>query len=58
MTGIYGDGVDDMTRKMALEPFIDEVLRKLAGDGNVGFGIQKGRKQWYLVPDQKASAKV
>jgi glyoxylase-like metal-dependent hydrolase (beta-lactamase superfamily II) len=49
VTGIYGDGVDETTRVLALEPFIDEVLRKLAGDGKVGFEIRRGRKMWYSV---------
>ena len=58
VTGIYGDSLDDHTRTMALEPFIDEVLRKLAGDGRVGFEIRKSRKRWYLVPVQRSNSSV
>lgn len=48
---MYGSSVDETTRTLALEPFIDEVLRKLAGDGKVGFEIRAGRKKrWFLVP--------
>ncbi len=50
VTGMYGDTVDETTRTLALEPFIGEVLRKLAGDGKVGFEIRKGCKKWYPVP--------
>lgn len=46
---IYGDAVDESTRTMALTPFIDEVLRKLAGDSLVAFAVRGGRKRWYAV---------
>ena len=49
ITCIYGDSVDEGTRTLALNPFIDEVLRKLAGDCKVGFEIRNGRKKWYSV---------
>lgn len=47
---MYGNSVDEQTRTLALEPFIDEVLRKLAGDGMVGFEKRSGNKKWFLVP--------
>ncbi|KAI8934143.1 hypothetical protein NX059_008898 [Plenodomus lindquistii] len=47
---MYGASVDETTRTLALEPFIDEVLRKLAADGKVGFENRSGRKKWFLVP--------
>ena len=49
VTEIYGQSLDESTRTLALEPFIDEVLRKLAGDGKVAFQMRGGRKKWYLV---------
>lgn len=51
VTEIYGDSLDHSTRTLALEPFIDEVLRKLAGDCRVGFQIRRGEKErkWYSV---------
>lgn len=52
VTQIYGTAVDEMTRSMALEPFLDEVLRKLAGDFKVAFKIRAGKKQWYLIEQQ------
>jgi hypothetical protein len=55
VTGIYGDAVDESTRTMALEPFIDEVLRKLAGDGRVGFEIRSRQKRWHSVPKKRCN---
>ncbi|CZT15482.1 related to metallo-beta-lactamase domain protein [Ramularia collo-cygni] len=46
---IYGDSLDEQTRSMALVPFIDEVLQKLAGDGRVAFQMRGGAKTWYSV---------
>lgn len=49
VTEIYGDSVEESTRTLALEPFIDEVLRKLAGDNKVAFEMRGGKKKWYSV---------
>ncbi len=49
VTEIYGDSLDEGTRTLALEPFIDEVLRKLAGDSQVAFEKRGGKKKWYSV---------
>jgi glyoxylase-like metal-dependent hydrolase (beta-lactamase superfamily II) len=46
---IYGTSLDEQTRTLALEPFTDEVLRKLAGDGKVAFENRWGKKRWYAV---------
>ncbi|KAJ4369755.1 hypothetical protein N0V83_005519 [Neocucurbitaria cava] len=46
---IYGTALDETTRTLALEPFTDEVLRKLAGDGKVAFETRFGKKRWYSV---------
>ena len=46
---IYGESLDEATRTLALEPFIDEVLRKLAGDSKVAFEMRSGKKKWYSV---------
>ncbi|KAH8711844.1 beta-lactamase-like protein [Phaeosphaeriaceae sp. PMI808] len=46
---IYGLSLDEQTRTLALEPFTDEVLRKLAGDGKVAFERRSGKKRWYSV---------
>lgn len=44
---IHGEGLDDEVRKMAIEPFMDEVLRKLAEDGVVAFRLKGGKKKWF-----------
>lgn len=49
VTAIYGASVDEGLRQQALEPFIDEVCRKLAEDGLVGFQIRAGVKRWFAV---------
>lgn len=49
VTAVYGEGMDDGLRKQALEPFMDEVLRKLAADGMVGFELRKGVKNWFAI---------
>ena len=49
VTVIHGDGIDEQVRGMALEPFMDEVLRKLAEDGKVAFEIKGGEKRWFGV---------
>ncbi|CAE7178495.1 hypothetical protein PTNB85_02851 [Pyrenophora teres f. teres] len=55
---MYGSSVNEITRTLALEPFIGEVLRKLAGDGKVGFGVRAGRKGWFLVPNEQQSTQL
>lgn len=46
---IHGPRVDEEVRKMALEPFMEEVLRKLAEDGKVAFRVRKGVKTWFAL---------
>ena len=46
---IYGESLDQGTWTLALEPFIGEVLRKLAGDSKVAFEMKGGKKKWYSV---------
>ncbi|EED18909.1 beta lactamase domain, putative [Talaromyces stipitatus ATCC 10500] len=48
-TEIYGASIDETIRTLALEPFIDEILRKLAGDNKVAFEVKMGKKKWYSV---------
>ncbi|KAK4977328.1 hypothetical protein LTR66_005130 [Elasticomyces elasticus] len=55
---IYGESMDQPTRTLTLEPFIDEVLRKLAGDGKVGFEMRAGKKQWYAAQAKKQDLKA
>jgi glyoxylase-like metal-dependent hydrolase (beta-lactamase superfamily II) len=49
VTEIYGASLNEKTRTLALEPFIGEVLRKLAGDGKVAFETRGGKKKWFSV---------
>lgn len=49
VTNVYGAQMDTGVREMALEPFMDEVLRKLAEDGMVGFEMRGGIKKWFAV---------
>ncbi|KAK7963539.1 metallo-beta-lactamase domain protein [Apiospora saccharicola] len=44
---MHGEAVNEEVRILALEPFMEEVLRKLAEDGNVGFEIRGGEKKWF-----------
>jgi glyoxylase-like metal-dependent hydrolase (beta-lactamase superfamily II) len=49
VTAVYGDQMNNGVRELALEPFMDEVLRKLAEDGLVGFEMRGGVKKWFAV---------
>ncbi|KAG6239452.1 hypothetical protein E4U24_004642 [Claviceps purpurea] len=49
VTEIYGESMDESTRTLALTPFTDEVLRKLAGDFKVAFEVRAGKRRWYSV---------
>lgn len=46
---MYGDGVGAGVRELALEPFMDEVLRKLAEDGAVAFEVRGRVKKWFAL---------
>jgi hypothetical protein len=47
VTEIYGSSLDEKTRTLALQPFIGEVLKKLAADGKVAFEMKAGKKKWF-----------
>ncbi|AEO58357.1 hypothetical protein MYCTH_2110682 [Thermothelomyces thermophilus ATCC 42464] len=49
VSAVYGDKMDDGVRQMALEPFLQEVLSKLAEDGKVGFEMKGGVKKWFIL---------
>ena len=57
VTDIYGESLDDTTRTLALEPFVDEVLRKLAGDGKVAFEKRGGQKRWFSLEALRRATK-
>jgi glyoxylase-like metal-dependent hydrolase (beta-lactamase superfamily II) len=50
---IYGTAVSKETRAAALEPFINEVLCKLAGDFKIAFQFHDGTKKWYFIEGVK-----
>lgn len=49
VTTMHGDRLDPQVRKMAVEPFMEEVLTKLAQDGKVAFQIRGGEKRWFAL---------
>lgn len=49
VTAVYGGQMTSGLRELALEPFMDEVLRKLAEDGMVGFDLRGGTKRWFAI---------
>jgi glyoxylase-like metal-dependent hydrolase (beta-lactamase superfamily II) len=51
VAAIYGEGVEAGLRELALEPFMDEVLRKLAEDGIVAFEVRAGVKKWFALEE-------
>ncbi|GIK06079.1 beta-lactamase-like protein 2 [Aspergillus viridinutans] len=50
VTAMHGDNLDPRVREMAVEPLMEEILRKLAADGRVAFRLRRGEKQWYGIP--------
>lgn len=48
VTAMHGT-MDPEVRKMAIEPFTEEVLRKLAEDGKVAFEVRRGAKKWFGI---------
>ncbi|KAI1504049.1 beta-lactamase-like protein [Biscogniauxia marginata] len=49
VTAMHGGELDDQVRVMAIEPFTEEVLRKLAEDGKVAFEVRGGVKKWFGI---------
>ena len=46
---MHGSEVNQGVRELALEPFMEEVLRKLAEDGRVAFEMRAGIKKWFTI---------
>lgn len=49
VTAMHGSEIDVGLRELALEPFMDEVLGKLAEDEKVAFEIRVGVRKWFAV---------
>ncbi|KAK4118008.1 metallo-beta-lactamase superfamily protein [Parathielavia appendiculata] len=48
-TIMYGEKLGEQVREKAIEPFMDEILRKLAGDGKVAFELKAGQRKWFAL---------
>ena len=52
---MHGDRLDTEVRELAIEPFMEEVLRKLAEDMKVAFEIRGMEKKWYVIQPVEVS---
>lgn len=50
VTAMHGNEMDEQVRRMAIEPFMEEVLKKLAEDRKVAFEIRGKEKKWFGLP--------
>lgn len=46
---MHGHDIDEDLRIRVLEPFIEEVLGKLAEDGEVAFEMRQGFRRWFKI---------
>ncbi|KAF2648484.1 putative metallo-beta-lactamase domain protein [Lophiostoma macrostomum CBS 122681] len=46
---MHGRDLNPETRELALQPFIEEILKKLAEDSRVAFELRQGEKKWFVV---------
>ncbi|KAF2017034.1 Metallo-hydrolase/oxidoreductase [Aaosphaeria arxii CBS 175.79] len=49
VTSLHGAELDPQVREMAIEPLMEEVLKKLAGDGKVAFEIRQKERRWFSI---------
>ena len=49
VTAMHGGSLDNEVRNLAIEPFTEEVLRKLAVDERVAFELRRGEKRWFAI---------
>ena len=50
VVAMYGIEVNEEVKETALEPFVAEILRKLAEDGSVAFEMRGGEdKKWFAI---------
>ncbi|KAF3763007.1 hypothetical protein M406DRAFT_356899 [Cryphonectria parasitica EP155] len=49
VSAMHGEKLDAQVRSMAVEPFTEEVLKKLSQDGKVAFEVRGGQKRWYGI---------
>lgn len=53
VTCMYGEGLDDEVRQLAILPFTEEVLRKLVEDARVGFEVREGKRKYYTMEQNR-----
>ena len=49
VTTMHGEKLDPTVRELAVEPLMEEVLRKLAEDGKVAFELRQGERKWFGI---------
>ncbi|KAJ5192640.1 hypothetical protein N7449_008782 [Penicillium cf. viridicatum] len=52
----YMEAVEAGFRELALEPFMDKVLRKLAEDSIVAFEVRRGVKKWFALEEFRTNS--
>jgi glyoxylase-like metal-dependent hydrolase (beta-lactamase superfamily II) len=58
VSAVYGENMDDGVRQLVLEPFMHEVLCKLAEDGMVGFEMKGGVKKWFGIGSSRGKGQL
>jgi glyoxylase-like metal-dependent hydrolase (beta-lactamase superfamily II) len=49
VTAMHGGALDPQTRQLAIQPFTEEILKKLAEDSRVAFELRRGEKRWFVL---------
>jgi hypothetical protein len=49
VTEMHGRDLNPETRELAIQPFTEEILKKLAEDSRVAFELRQGQKRWFVV---------
>jgi glyoxylase-like metal-dependent hydrolase (beta-lactamase superfamily II) len=49
VVAMHGKHIEANVREKALEPFTEEILRKLVDDGKVAFHLRAGVRRWFLI---------
>jgi glyoxylase-like metal-dependent hydrolase (beta-lactamase superfamily II) len=49
VTAMHGAELDGEVREKAVEPFTEEILKKLCEDGKVAFELKRGEKKWFSL---------
>lgn len=49
VAAMHGSELNEQVREKAVEPFTEEILKKLAEDEKVAFELKKGEKRWFAI---------